>query len=104
MTDAELAKAVADACGIEVEYREAEECWFTTQNTPFDPATYWPDAISAFVRRVDGITSRRMAAFLSMNYDSPIATEMGAWETVYKMATRGPRAICEAILAVKGVQ
>lgn len=92
MTDHELSKAVADACGIEVK-EHAGFLWLTN-GTEFTPATSWNSAMLAAEK-----------CGLFDDYFTELSKDAGGWKvevlSVGKwISTSGPRAICEAILAV----
>ena len=102
MTDAELAKAVADACGIEVYWNIAENAWFDCgYREEFNPARSFDDAMMA---------ANKCGLFDEDKHRAELHRCDGQWRVLLPvggvrdaMNDSGPRAICEAILAVKGM-
>lgn len=101
MTDAELAKAVADACGMEVDMvyigGKLAFCEYP-EGGGFDPAFNWNQAMLAAEKC--GLFSKHHAAY-SISVDGTHRVSLyckGHRCAAY--GESGPRAICEAILAV----
>lgn len=102
MTDAELAKAVADACGMEVDMvyvgGKLAFCEYP-EGGDFDPAFNWNQAMLA---------AEKCGLFVSPW--AALQKSEGLWHVFYFDSSchmtaiisnaSGPRAICEAILAV----
>ena len=99
MTDAELSRAVADACGIEV-----TECYgrllLDGRQEPFIPAYDYNDAFYA---------AEKCGLFDEMKHRGCLKQHEGSWWIEFaagehfrdaRRNASGPRAICEAILAV----
>lgn len=98
MTDHELNVAVADACGIDVAeiYHRGEFVWCAFEGGgDFRPATNWHDAMLA--AEMCGLFSEHGFA---------MTNDGGSWHLysrrheIQVVEEIGPRAICEAILAV----
>lgn len=98
MTDAELAKSVAEACGIEV--KEHNGFLWLTNGTEFTPATSWNSAMFA---------AEKCGLFDENTHRGRLQRHEGEWWMEFALGDHfrdarrndsGPRAICEAILAV----
>lgn len=106
MTDAELNKAVADACGIDVYEHEflglCIACEYHSRPRKLNPANDWNDAMRAMNTMLEKMLYSRRQRFYEAIQDAlPISGGIPAWPDVLMiLAMRGPRAICEAILAV----
>lgn len=102
MTDAELAKAVADACGIEV-YHHQGGVSLRSGSGHFDPANDWNAAMHAAEKcRLFAVHAAKLDNTDDARWRLSFWNDDGV-KKVFRNDS-GPRAICEAILAVKGVK
>lgn len=100
MTDAELAKAVADACGIAV-YDKGGFLWLAN-GVEFTPATSWNSAFLA-AEKCGFLTGRGVNISRLSNGDTRLqfwSGDTSDFGCKVIINASGPRAICEAILAV----
>lgn len=100
MTDAELSRAVADACGICTK-TVSGMLYYAGGYLSFDPATDWSDAFYAAEKC--GLFTKHNATLEWMRKEWQVTFYYDESDILDgRTNATGPRAICEAILAVTG--